>query len=271
MSRDYGELEREFIEGLAARYRPRSPAWMALIDGQTFAHRNDMIDWLRQQGLTFAKASRLERIHHNGGKPLYGDKPAPRPRPDQQRRRRASRTAATRTSADRRQPSAPMPRCAPPTCDPLSDARAPARPTSPPSWPAPRATGRSPSCWMRAIREVVPARSSAVHDTHADLAAPAVFGATRRHRQGRAPRRSTSGDHPFEGDLKAPASARYRAHLDPTWWCLPMPAGVDAAPERPDRDRRRQGQQLIGECDGATIVLPDLPGPRAARARRLQS
>ena len=33
--------------------------------------KNEIIDWLREQSLPFARASWLERIHRNGGKPIY--------------------------------------------------------------------------------------------------------------------------------------------------------------------------------------------------------
>ena len=36
---------------------------MAAIAAQGFADKNEMIDWLREQGLPFARASWLERIH----------------------------------------------------------------------------------------------------------------------------------------------------------------------------------------------------------------
>ncbi len=77
MSRDYAEKEREFIEGLKADTGRDLGGWMTAISGQNFAHRNDAIDWLRQQGFLFAWASWLERIHHNGGQPIYYDESAP--------------------------------------------------------------------------------------------------------------------------------------------------------------------------------------------------
>ncbi len=79
MSRNYAEMEREFLENLKADTGRDLAEWMATIDGQSFAHRNDAIDWLRQQGFLFAWASWLERIHNNGGDPIYcsiGSKPA---------------------------------------------------------------------------------------------------------------------------------------------------------------------------------------------------
>ncbi|MEQ8822993.1 MAG: DUF5655 domain-containing protein [Filomicrobium sp.] len=71
MSRDYAEKELEFITSLKADSGRDLAEWMATIDAQAFAHRNDTIDWLRQQGFLFAWASWLERIHNNGGQPIY--------------------------------------------------------------------------------------------------------------------------------------------------------------------------------------------------------
>ena len=44
---------------------------MAAIAAQGFSDKNETIDWLREQGIPFARASWLERIHSNGGKPIY--------------------------------------------------------------------------------------------------------------------------------------------------------------------------------------------------------
>ena len=71
MSRKHAELEREFIDELAKRTGRSLDAWMAAIDTARLSDRNAIIDWLRPQGLTFAHASWLERIHHNGGRPIY--------------------------------------------------------------------------------------------------------------------------------------------------------------------------------------------------------
>lgn len=79
MSRDYAEKEREFIESLKADTGRDLGEWMNAIGAQNLAHRNDIIDWLRQQGFLFSWASWLERIHHNGGKPIYYDEAAPKP------------------------------------------------------------------------------------------------------------------------------------------------------------------------------------------------
>jgi hypothetical protein len=51
---------------------------MAAIDAAQLAGRNAIIDWLRPQGFSFSNASWIERIHHNGGRPIYLDKAPPR-------------------------------------------------------------------------------------------------------------------------------------------------------------------------------------------------
>src|SRR5262245_27205851 len=63
--------EREFLAGLKARTGRDLAEWMAAIAAQGFGDKNEIIDWLRTQGLPFARASWLERIHRNGGKPIY--------------------------------------------------------------------------------------------------------------------------------------------------------------------------------------------------------
>ncbi len=73
MAIDYGEKERAFIDGLKEATGRDLAEWMAAIAAQELPHRNDIIDWLRQQGFMFSKASWLERIHHNGGRPIYAD------------------------------------------------------------------------------------------------------------------------------------------------------------------------------------------------------
>jgi hypothetical protein len=70
---DESQEEREFLEGLKARTGRDLAEWMAAIASQAFHDKNEIIDWLRNQGLPFARASWLERIHRNGGKPIHGD------------------------------------------------------------------------------------------------------------------------------------------------------------------------------------------------------
>ena len=76
MSRNYAELEDELITDLASRTGRDLGQWMAAIEAAGLTDKNAIIDWLRPQGLTFAHASWLERIHNNGGRPIYLDQPA---------------------------------------------------------------------------------------------------------------------------------------------------------------------------------------------------
>ncbi len=75
MSSDYAEKEREFLDTLAADTGRDLDGWMAAIAGTGLTHRDDIIDWLRQRRFTFDRASWLERIHNNGGRPIYADRP----------------------------------------------------------------------------------------------------------------------------------------------------------------------------------------------------
>jgi hypothetical protein len=89
MARDEEEEERELLADLEVRTGRDLAAWMAAIAAQGFADKNETIDWLRAQGIPFARASWLERIHSNGGRPIYlhqtpntaGEATAPTPAP----------------------------------------------------------------------------------------------------------------------------------------------------------------------------------------------
>jgi hypothetical protein len=74
---DERQEERQFLEGLKARTGRDLAEWMAAIAERGFNDKNEIIDWLRAEGLPFARASWLERIHRNGGKPIHGDVPPP--------------------------------------------------------------------------------------------------------------------------------------------------------------------------------------------------
>jgi hypothetical protein len=76
MATDEREEERGFLDGLEARTGRDLAEWMAAIAAQGFADKNETIDWLRSQGFPFARASWLERIHSNGGRPIYAHAPA---------------------------------------------------------------------------------------------------------------------------------------------------------------------------------------------------
>src|SRR5215467_11641968 len=71
MARDEEEEERELLADLEVRTGRDLAAWMTAITAQGFADKNETIDWLRAQGIPFARASWLERIHSNGGRPIY--------------------------------------------------------------------------------------------------------------------------------------------------------------------------------------------------------
>ena len=71
MARDEQEEEREFLADLEARTGRDLAQWMTAIAAEAFPDKNETIDWLRAQGIPFARASWLERIHSNGGRPIY--------------------------------------------------------------------------------------------------------------------------------------------------------------------------------------------------------
>jgi hypothetical protein len=71
MAKDEREEEREFLDGLKARTGRDLAEWMSAIAARGFSDKNEIIDWLRSQGLTFARASWLERIHRSGGAPIH--------------------------------------------------------------------------------------------------------------------------------------------------------------------------------------------------------
>jgi hypothetical protein len=73
MSADYSEKEREFLSSLKEDTGRDLAGWMGAIAAQNLTHRNEIIDWLRRRGFMFSKASWLERIHNNAGKPIYGE------------------------------------------------------------------------------------------------------------------------------------------------------------------------------------------------------
>jgi predicted transport protein len=104
MATDYGEKERAFIDGLKENSGRDLDEWMAAITEQNLPHRNDIIDWLRQQGFMFSKASWLERIHHNGGRPIYADVAAAAPAAPRQPQN--ARMSAKPPSASKPEPSA---------------------------------------------------------------------------------------------------------------------------------------------------------------------
>ncbi|PPD07543.1 MAG: hypothetical protein CTY28_08670 [Hyphomicrobium sp.] len=129
MAVDYAEKEREFLESLEADTGRDLAQWMSAIAATGLTDRNAIIDWLRLQGFLFARASWMERIHHNGGRPIYLDAAA----------LASSGEVAEKSVAPVRAPapSAPAP-AAPPVAPPVavvptlaSRAPAPVAPTVP--------------------------------------------------------------------------------------------------------------------------------------------
>lgn len=100
MATDYREKEREFLDSLETDTGRDLAGWMAAITGTGLNDRNAIIDWLRQRGFLFARASWLERIHHNGGRPIYGDAgPTGRERPSSAPTRALPAVPASATAA----------------------------------------------------------------------------------------------------------------------------------------------------------------------------
>lgn len=127
MSIDYGERERQFLATLKADTGRTLEEWLAAIAAEGLTHRNDIIDWLRRQGFMFSKASWIERIHNNGGRPIYAGAGTPR--------------ARARPRAPRHRPpflvaADTLPAAAPPP----APASAPAPPPRPPAAAPPVAT-----------------------------------------------------------------------------------------------------------------------------------
>jgi hypothetical protein len=127
MATDYGEKERAFIDGLKENTGRDLAEWMQTIATSGQSERNDIIDWLRHKGLMFSKASWLERIHHNGGKPIYaGVTKEAAPRRPPRRRDGVLATTLPATSPPAAAAAAPAPAPAPPpaAAPPASDVEA---------------------------------------------------------------------------------------------------------------------------------------------------
>lgn len=125
MSIDYGERERQFLDTLKTDTGRTLDEWLSAIAAEGLTHRNDIIDWLRRQGFMFSKASWLERIHNNGGRPIYAGAAAPRQRMRPQPRPRLAVVPSTPA-----QPPPPPPALVPPTPRP-QPVTAPAAPPQP--------------------------------------------------------------------------------------------------------------------------------------------
>jgi hypothetical protein len=118
VSTDYGEKERQFLETLKTDTGRDVAEWMAIIAAEKLTTRNEIIDWLRRQGFMFSKASWLERIHNNGGKPLYENGGAVR----KAARPRRVTAPATPAGAPPTPPAAAAPSASPPAAAPAPSA-----------------------------------------------------------------------------------------------------------------------------------------------------
>jgi len=159
---DYGEKERAFIDGLKENTGRDLSAWMAAISAEGLPHRNDIIDWLRRQGFMFSKASWLERIHHNGGRPIYAD--AGKANPRASARRREKRSAPASPSASSTPPQPPAKAAPAPLADGLEDLLAKAK--------AYRPLAQYLIAQIKAVR---PGASLAARSTFIAIADPAEF------------------------------------------------------------------------------------------------
>lgn len=70
--------ERRFLRQLKKETGKDYIVWIALLQAQEITDRDAIIGWFQKQGFPFAKASWMERIYDNGGKPIYAPKPKPK-------------------------------------------------------------------------------------------------------------------------------------------------------------------------------------------------
>jgi hypothetical protein len=175
MSIDYAEIEREFLANLEAETGRSLAGWLAAIDAAALANRNAIIDWLRANGFPFSRASWLERIHHNGGRPIYFGQARAQPSPE-----RKPRAAAQRPK------SAPAPAAGPETAVILSLTPRLAKPAAAPPVPASipaldgliaKAKGYGPLArfLLSAIAKAVPAATFDARDGFIEVARSAPF------------------------------------------------------------------------------------------------
>lgn len=104
----YGDKEQQFLDSLEGDTGRNLAQWMDAIRTEGLTERNDIIDWLRRQGFRFSRAAWLERVHHNGGKPIYAGRAATGIRPP--RRPKATQRLQPASPAPQTNPSpAPSP------------------------------------------------------------------------------------------------------------------------------------------------------------------
>jgi Domain of unknown function (DUF5655) len=186
---DERQEEHEFLQGLKARTGRDLAEWMAAIAAQGFSDKNEIIDWLRNEGLPFARASWLERIHRNGGMPIHAHPPSGVP------------TDTAPVEAPPKESHQPRPKAA----------RPPDRPSvQPPTGAAAAletlvaaAKGYRPLYLLleAELGKAIPGVAVTPGNGHASIGAPAEFAAVSFHatelRLGLA-----LGEHPFDGGLQ---------------------------------------------------------------------
>lgn len=209
MAIDFGEKERQFIDGLKENTGRDLAEWMDAITSAQLPHRNDIIDWLRHKGLMFSKASWLERIHHNGGRPIYAGVPsgtAPRrPAP----RRAEPRLAPATLLRPAQSAQAPAVPAAPPAPPPIVQAKPAPEPLTPATAPADidtllaKAKAYRPLAQLilAKIRQAAPAAALSLRESAVAIGQPLPFALL-----GISPKEVrlhlALGNHPFDETLK---------------------------------------------------------------------
>lgn len=185
MAIDYGAKEQEFLASLEADTGRGLGAWMAAIDAAGLPDRNAIIDWLRRQGFMFSKASWLERIHHNGGQPLYGEGAAGRLEAAIRQIALAEGLAppgsqGPRTAPGPEEPTRPFPAASAPTAPLPVPAVAPPPPVVFDGLEEVLAAAKAyrplAQHALAALADACPGLSAIVRDGYVVLAAPAEFG-----------------------------------------------------------------------------------------------
>jgi hypothetical protein len=173
MTTDYGEKERAFVDALKENTGRDLGEWLAAISAKDLPHRNDIIDWLRQQGFMFSKASWLERIHHNGGRLIYADAPKGAPASRRASKRRDAAASPSASAAATATGSAPI---APASAPPPAPSTPPvARDDLDALLAKAKAYRPLAQHLLAQIRTVRPAARFEAHDSYVAIADPAEF------------------------------------------------------------------------------------------------
>lgn len=185
MSTDPADREREFIAEIAAETGRDLATWMRAIDAEALSDRNATIDWLKAQHVFFNRASRamwLERIHHNGGRPVYdGEVGAIIPAVEPKRVQRVQRIepAAAPAAIAMSEPARQEATTAPTTAAAADGARAPVVPDSTAEIETVLARGKAyrplAALILSEIRKALPAVITGVADGVIVLGHPGAF------------------------------------------------------------------------------------------------